>query len=103
MVTTVETLNSRQVEKQYKISPITLRSWRRGWYTNSSGKHYFFSDKSNLFSYWNAEVRQFEYDALKVAVWSHRLKAKRLRQQKLGGSLTKDQYHRGGIKEVYGN
>jgi hypothetical protein len=82
-------LTTKEVMKIYHISVYTLRAWRRGWYTDSAGKHWFFPDNSHLEHIWNSEIRRFEYSPIKVAVWVHRMREKVSRVRSLAGSKPK--------------
>ena len=82
-------LTTKEVMKIYHISVYTIRAWRRGWYTDSAGKHWFFGDPEHLEHTWNEEKRQFEYSPIKVAVWVHRMKQKVSRVRSLAGSHPK--------------
>ena len=70
-------LSSDEICKMYKISPFTLRTWRRGWYTGSDGQHYFFEDHMNLKHFWCETDRRYEYDPIKLAQWYLRLSRKK--------------------------
>ncbi len=82
-------LTTKEVMKIYQISSFTIRGWRRGWRSDSIGKHFFFPDKSHLEYFWNVEKRQFEYNPIKVAVWVHNMKEKVSRIRILAGSHPK--------------
>lgn len=69
-------LTTKQILQRYKISSYTLRNWRRGWYTDENGKHYFFTNKSFLPHLWNEDKRRFQFDTVEVKVWVKRLREK---------------------------
>lgn len=89
MDTSPSVLTTKEILKIYDISKHTLRAWRRGWYTDSSGRHYFFGEGDFLDHYWNDEKRRFEYNPIKVAVWVHRMKEKVSMVRSIAGSKPK--------------
>jgi len=67
-------LTTKDIMKIYGVGEYCMRSWRRGWWSDSRGKHYFFEDHRHLECVWNEEKRRFEYDVIKVAVWVHQMR-----------------------------
>ena len=82
-------LTTKEVMKIYQVGIYAIRGWRRGWRSDSAGRHFFFPDESHLEYFWNVEKRQFEYNPIKVAVWVHRMKEKISRIRSLAGSKPK--------------
>lgn len=82
-------LTTREVCKMYKISPFTLRTWRRGWYTDSNGQHYFFEDHENLDHSWCTEHRRYEYDPIRLAHWNVRMQKKKHENAVAKGKIKK--------------
>lgn len=70
-------LTTREVCRSEQVSSYTLRAWRRGWYTDSGGKHYFFKDKTHLEFIWCKKHRRYEYDPIKVGHWTLRMRQKK--------------------------
>lgn len=82
-------LTTKDVCKIQQISPFTLRSWRRGWYTDSNGKHYFFKDKTHLEFHWCKKHRRYEYDPIKIGLWTFKLKHKKHNSAVEAGKIKK--------------
>lgn len=95
-------LNSKEVCRLYQISPFTLRTWRRGWYSNSDGRHYFFKDKENLKHIWCKRDRQYEYDPIKLGRWDLRMKKKKHASAVAKGKIKKKITH-GKMSHKFGS
>lgn len=67
-------MTSREICTKYGINKYTLQNWRRGFYFTGGKKWFYFEDGSFLEANWNDEVRQLEYNPLKVAIWYNKLK-----------------------------